>query len=225
MVSPRRRVKVVIVEDHTLFAESLELALTFEGYDAHRVDLPVEPPSEAKLTSLIMRSQPRIVLLDLDLGQHGSGVRLIAPLAKAGADVVVVTGSNDQTRWGHALHVGARTVLPKTVPLGEILGTVRRLNYGLSVLDVDERERLIRAWVGQEQGIIEIRRRLAQLSRRESQVLEHLMGGLTVGEIAKLRVVSEATVRTQVKSILAKLGVSSQIAAVSIAHKAEWRAA
>jgi len=38
-------------------------------------------------------------------------------------------------------------------------------------------------------------------------------------------VVSEATVRTQVKSILAKLGVSSQIAAVSIAHKAEWRAA
>nr|WP_277602133.1 LuxR C-terminal-related transcriptional regulator [Nocardioides sp. KC13] len=84
---------------------------------------------------------------------------------------------------------------------------------------------MIRAWVGQEQDIIETRRRLAQLSRRESQVLEHLMDGLTVGEIAKLRVVSEATVRTQVKSILAKLGVSSQIAAVSLAHKAEWRAA
>ncbi|NGN93013.1 response regulator transcription factor [Nocardioides sp. KC13] len=221
--------KVVIVEDHTLFAESLELALTFEGYDAHRVDLPQdphsEPSSEAKLTSLIMRSQPRIVLLDLDLGKHGSGTRLIAPLARTGTDVVVVTGSTDQARWGHALHVGARTVLPKTVPLGEILGTVRRLNYGHSVLDVDERERLIRAWVGQEQDIIETRRRLAQLSRRESQVLEHLMDGLTVGEIAKLRVVSEATVRTQVKSILAKLGVSSQIAAVSLAHKAEWRAA
>ncbi|MGH3354184.1 MAG: response regulator [Nocardioides sp.] len=225
MASPRRRVKVVIVEDHTLFAESLELALTLEGYDAHRVDLPEVPPSEAKLHSLIMRTQPRIVLLDLDLGQHGSGVRLIAPIARAGADVVVVTGATDRTRWGHALHAGARTVLPKTVPLGEILGTVRRLNYGLSVLDVEERERLIGAWVGQEQNLIEIRERLTQLSRKESQVLEHLMGGFTVGDIAKLRVVSEATVRTQVKSILAKLGVSSQIAAVSMAHKAEWRAA
>ena len=193
MVSPRKRVKVVIVEDHTLFAESLELALTFEGYDAHRIDLPQEPPSEAKLTSLIMRSQPRIVLLDLDLGQHGSGVRLISPLARAGVDVVVVTGATDETRWGHALHAGARTVLPKTVPLGEILGTVRRLNYGHSVLDVDERERLIRAWVGQEQDIIEIRRRLAQLSRRESQVLEHLIDGLKGGDIAKRRVVSAAT--------------------------------
>ncbi|GGR48964.1 DNA-binding response regulator [Nocardioides luteus] len=225
MVSPRKRVKVVIVEDHTLFAESLELALTFEGYDAERVDLPEEPASETKLTSMIMRPQPRIVLLDLDLGHHGSGVRLVSPLARAGADVVVVTGSNDESRWGHALHSGARTVLSKRVPLGEILGTVRRLNYGNSVLDVDERERLIRAWVGQGQDLIETRRRLAQLSRRETQVLEHLMDGFTVGDIAKIRVVSEATVRTQVKSILSKLGVSSQIAAVSLAHKAEWRAA
>lgn len=225
MVSPRRRVKVVIVDDHTLFAESLELALNFEGYDARRVELLEEPPSEAKLISLITRSQPRIVLLDLDLGQHGSGVRLIAPLARAGVDVVVVTSSTHEPDWGHALHAGARAVLSKTMPLGEILGTVRRLNHGLSVLDVEDRERLIRAWMGQEKNIIEIRRRLDQLSPRESQVLEHLMGGLTVGEIAKLRVVSEATVRTQVKSVLAKLGVSSQIAAVSIAHKADWRAA
>ncbi|GGU07178.1 response regulator transcription factor [Nocardioides albus] len=224
MVSPRKRLKVVLVDDHTLFAESLEMALTFEGYDARRIDLPEEPPSEARLASLIMRSQPRIVLLDLDLGQHGSGVRLIAPLARAGADVVVVTSSTDEARWGHALHAGARTVLSKTVPLGEILGTVRRLNYGLSVLDVEDRERWIRAWAGQEKAVIESRRRLAELSPRESQVLELLMNGSTVGEIAKIRVVAEATVRTQVKSILAKLGVSSQIAAVSIAHKAEWRA-
>ncbi|WP_336738535.1 helix-turn-helix transcriptional regulator [Nocardioides sp. CCNWLW239] len=216
---------MVIVDDHALLAESLELALNFEGYDARRVELPEEPPSETKLVSLITRSQPRIVLLDLDLGQHGSGVRLIAPLARAGVDVVVVTSSTDEPDWGHALHAGARTVLSKTMPLGEILGTVRRLNHGLSVLDVEDRERLIRAWMGQEQRIIEIRRRLDQLSPRESQVLEHLMGGLTVGEIAKLRVVSEATVRTQVKSVLAKLGVSSQIAAVSIAHQADWRAA
>ena len=49
------------------------------------------------------------------------------------------------------------------------------------------------------------------------------MQGRTVREIANLSVVSEATVRTQVKSILAKLEVSSQLAAVGLAHSVGWR--
>lgn len=222
---PRSRVKIALVDDHALFAESFQLALTLEGYQAARVELPEKPPSDATLTSLILSSQPRIVLLDLDLGPLGSGVRLIAPLAAAGVDVVVVTSSTDRSRWGHALHAGARTVLSKTVPLGQILGTVRRVQLGGSVLDPGDRERMIRAWETQQHDLVEIRRRLAALSPRESQVLELLMEGHTVAAIATLRVVSEATVRTQVKSVLAKLGVSSQIAAVSIAHRGGWRMA
>ena len=49
------------------------------------------------------------------------------------------------------------------------------------------------------------------------------MKGRAVREIAGLSVVSEATVRTQVKSILAKLEVSSQLAAVGLANQASWR--
>ena len=49
------------------------------------------------------------------------------------------------------------------------------------------------------------------------------MLGRTVHEIAVIGVVSEATVRTQVKSILAKLQVTSQIAAVGLAHRLGWR--
>ena len=56
-------------------------------------------------------------------------------------------------------------------------------------------------------------------------MLGHLTEGHTVRDIARLSVVSEATVRTQVKSILAKLEVSSQLAAVGIAHAVGWRAA
>jgi two-component system, NarL family, nitrate/nitrite response regulator NarL len=53
-------------------------------------------------------------------------------------------------------------------------------------------------------------------------VLGHLMRGQTVHEIATTSFVSEATVRTQVKAILAKLEVSSQIAAVGLAHQIGW---
>jgi DNA-binding NarL/FixJ family response regulator len=49
------------------------------------------------------------------------------------------------------------------------------------------------------------------------------MNGQPVRDIARQSFVSEATVRTQVKSILAKLGVTSQLAAVGAAHQAGWR--
>jgi DNA-binding NarL/FixJ family response regulator len=68
-----------------------------------------------------------------------------------------------------------------------------------------------------------MRRRLDQLTPREREILGCLMGGLTVREIAHRWVVSEATVRTQVKSILSKLEVSSQLAAVGLANQVRWR--
>src|SRR4051794_17893991 len=104
----RNRVRILIVEDHVLFAESLDLALSVEGYDVRRVDVPEDGASAGALLEKLLRMRPRIVLLDLDLGAFGDGVRLIAPLAKAGANVVVVTASADRGRWGEALRHGAR---------------------------------------------------------------------------------------------------------------------
>ncbi|WP_338037432.1 response regulator transcription factor [Nocardioides zeae] len=214
--------RTVIVEDHQLFAEALEIAMTMEGYDVRRLAAPDETVSVARLVSSVLRHQPRIVLLDLDLGGFGDGVRVINPIARAGANVVVVTAALDQARWGECVWHGARQVLPKTRPLNEILAVVRRLSQGLTVMDTDERERLLRAWHSQRLVLHRHRERLDRLTPRERQVLQGLVGGLRVREIADARVVSEATVRTQVKSILAKLEVSSQIAAVGMARSARW---
>ena len=214
---PRSNVRILIVEDHALFAESLELALTMEGYDVRRLPVPESASSPSVLLATVVRLRPRIVLLDLDLGSFGDGVRLIAPIARSGAHVVVVTASADKSRWGECLRYGARKVLTKTRPLNEILSTVRRLNQGLPVMDRDEREELLQLWHQ------ELRNRLQRLTPREREVLGHLTEGHTVRDIARLSVVSEATVRTQVKSILAKLEVSSQLAAVGIAHAVGWQ--
>jgi DNA-binding NarL/FixJ family response regulator len=100
---------------------------------------------------------------------------------------------------------------------------VRRLNEGLPVIDRDERARLIAHWHETRVENHGARQRLEDLTPREREVLGQLMGGRQVREIARLNVVSEATVRTQVKSILAKLEVSSQLAAVGLAHEAGWR--
>ena len=220
----RSDLRIVIIEDHVLFAESLELALTVEGYDVRRVHVPTRDQSPGALLNTVVRQRPRVVLLDLDLGLFGDGERLIAPFARAGINVVVVTASVDRARWGEAVRYGARKVLSKSQPLNDILATVRRINQGLQVMPREEREELLRAWSEERSQHVEMHARLDQLTTREREVLAHLMKGRTVREIAAIGVVSEATVRTQVKSILAKLQVTSQIAAVGAAHHVGWRA-
>ncbi len=171
----------------------------------------------------MIRQRPRVALLDLDLGRFGNGEKLIAPLASAGINVVVVTASVDRARWGEAVRFGARKVLAKSRPLNDILATVRRINQGLQVMTREEREELLEAWVTERSHLVDLQGRLDQLTVREREVLAHLMRGRTVREIATVGVVSEATVRTQVKAILAKLEVTSQIAAVGLAHQVGWR--
>jgi DNA-binding NarL/FixJ family response regulator len=91
------------------------------------------------------------------------------------------------------------------------------------VLAREDRERLIGEFRREQSVARDLRRKLESLTPRERSVLAHLMLGRPVREIAQVSFVSEATVRTQVKSILAKLEVTSQLAAVGAAHLVEWR--
>lgn len=222
-VTSRANLRILIVEDHVLFAESLELALSVEGYDVRRIPVPEEERAPGALAAAVVRLRPRVVLLDLDLGGFGDGLRLIAPLARSGVNVVVVTASIDRGRWGEAIRYGARKVLPKSRPLNEILATVRRINQGLPVMSREEREELLAHWHDERAERQDLLARFELLTVRERQVLAHLMQGHTVRDIAGISVVSEATVRTQVKSILAKLEVTSQLSAVGLAHSIAWR--
>ncbi|WP_110206246.1 LuxR C-terminal-related transcriptional regulator [Nocardioides daejeonensis] len=217
-----QRVKVAVVEDHTLFAESLVLALGMEGYDVKRIPLGEPGRDISTLLPSILRSTPRVVILDLDLGSHGNGARLVEPLTRSGTAVLVVTGNTERSRWGEAIAHGARRVLPKSAPLNDIAASIRKVSQGLPVLDREERAELMRAWHAEQVTVRDARAKLERLTRRESEVLGHFLEGRQVKEIAQLSVVSEATVRTQVKSILAKLEVSSQIAAVGLARRARW---
>jgi DNA-binding NarL/FixJ family response regulator len=209
---------VLVVEDHALFGETLALALRLEGYDVRRPTLS----RDLDLLALAERMRPRVALLDLDLGEFGDGTSLIAPLTRGGTDVVVVTASADRAEWGGCLQRGARTVLSKNGPLETTTSTVRRLFLGLPVLGRLERDALLDEWRRGRQEDEELRDRFARLTHREREVLGDLVEGHGVQEIAASDVVSEATVRTQVKSILAKLEVSSQLAAVGLAHRMGW---
>lgn len=219
---PLRRTRVTVVEDHLLFAEALDVALTLEGHDVRRIATDGPGMGHGQLCAAIMRTRPSVVLLDLDLGGSTSGLRAVAPLAATGIAVIVVTGSTSPARWGECLLHGARTVLPKSTPLNTILATIRMIGEGRRVLSREERDRLLLCYHQENCTLQAARARLETLSPREREVLAELMAGQQVCDIARKACVSEATVRTQVRSILAKLEVCSQLAAVGMALKAHW---
>jgi two-component system, NarL family, nitrate/nitrite response regulator NarL len=135
----------------------------------------------------------------------------------------VVTADPDRSRWGESLLRGARTVVPKSSPLSAVTSAIRRIDQHAPAMAPEQRQELVRTYHQERSQRSMLRARLARLSTRESEILGHLMAGRTVADIARACVVSEATVRTQVRSILTKLEVSSQIAAVGLAYTAEWR--
>lgn len=216
--------RVAIVEDHQLLAESLAHSLALHGYDVRRIPVPDRAGATATFVHTITRARPRVVLLDLDLGGFGDGVQLVEPIARTRCNVVVLTGSTERARWGEAVFNGARIVMSKAEPLNNIISTVRRINDGLPVLSAEERHEMVAHWRNATAETAEVRGRLATLTARESAVLGQLMSGMAVRDIAETSMLAEATVRSQVKSLLAKLGVSSQVAAIGLAYSVGWSA-
>lgn len=215
--------RVTVVDDHSLFAESLSMALRAGGIESCTV---VPDPVSMTLTQLgraIVKTQPHLVLLDLDLGVPGDRMRLVSGLSGGGIAVVIVTGSADRLHQGEALAHGARAVIEKSAPFSQIVEAITRTRDGLPVMVRSERESMLDAYRDAEEARRELTAKFGLMTRREAEVLGQLMVGKQVSEIARRGFVSESTVRTQVKAILSKLQVNSQLTAVALAHQLGWR--
>lgn len=212
----------MLVEDHRLLADSLSLALRGHGVRT----AVARTDHEAMLLGDVAAHGPDLVLLDLDLGPGLDGERLVPALRDLGAQVLVLTGTSDLSRVGRAVEAGALGHLDKAAPfsvvLSTVLGAVRGEVVGLSpgrhlALSALRQRRLVQAGSAAALGDF------ARLSQREGEVLAALCDGSSVELIAAQRVVSTTTVRSQVRAVLTKLGVSSQLAAVARANRTGWR--
>lgn len=213
--------RIAIVEDHALLAQSLGFALSAAGL---AITVGSVESREAALET-VAPDETTLLLLDLDLGAPiVDGVSLVAPVCAAGARVLVVTGSLDLTRIASAVEAGAVGYVRKEQPFDLLLDTVLRVAAGEPALRAGEREDLLALLRSARE---DERRRFApfrELSPREQEVLAALAEGKSVERIASDWVVSEATVRTQVRGVLTKLDVRSQLAAVAKAREAGWPA-
>lgn len=210
--------RVLVVDDHELFGESLRIALESSHLEAVRApDL-----SASELLLLAERFEPHVVLLDLQLEAGASGLDLVAPLRQLHAEVVMVTGVTDPAKLGACFEAGALSVISKSEPLEMLVGAVGRALSGQSVNAPSERAHLLEAVMATRRRHTELDAMLAALTNAEREVFAELVQGRSAETIARARVVSIRTVRSQIEAILSKLHVSSQLAAVALANEAGW---
>lgn len=209
---------VLIVEDHRLLAQSLQLGLRDEGLYAAVSDL-ADPPSVVDEAETVGAD---LVLLDLDLGQLGWGTELVKPLRATGAEVVVLTALRQRTQIATAIEAGAVGYVSKSSSFEELLEAVQDVAELGQLLSRSQRNQLLDALQAQRAEQYKRMRPFTELSESEQSVLAALMEGFDAQDIATQRSVSLATVRTQVRSLLRKIGVNSQLAAVAVARRAGW---
>ncbi len=215
---------VLIVDDHELVGTSLKLSLRSEGVSAHHC----APAGSDEVLRVAAGLTPGVVLLDLDLGRNpdGSildGVRLVAPLCAAGWRVIILSGSADGSRIGAGLAEGAMAWVPKNAPFPTLLGAMRNAAVGRELMPPARRQQFIDTYRQRSHERDELLAKLGKLSPREREVLALLAGGQRAQAVADHFVVSLATVRTQIRAVLTKLEVGSQLEAVALYRKAVRR--
>lgn len=223
---------VVVVENHVVVASSLASVLRSWGSDAHVLPIGegqqgiVERARQLLEVWLARGAVGRAVaLVDLNLTSTLDGADVVGFLKEIGYRVAVLTGVVDPVRLGEAAERGADALVDKAAPMDELAEVIDRLRDGRRVLDDGERERLVGRVVSERARREPLLALLDRLTAAEASVLEGLEHGLSVQEIADRHVVSEATVRSQVRAILVKLGVHSQREAFRLATDAGWSAA
>ena len=214
----QENVTVLIIEDHTLLAETMVIALEARSCCARIAGLT----SIAMVLQQVRTLRPEVVLLDLDLGHLGDGVALVKPLTELGARVLVVSGTTDQLRLARAVELGAVGFLSKQIPFDQLLSTVLDVVAQRPVLSTSRRYELLADLRAARAARKKDLAPFTTLTPRERTVLAGLAQGHRAETIAAAAVVSEATVRSQIRGLLAKLGVNSQLEAVALAWTVGW---
>jgi DNA-binding NarL/FixJ family response regulator len=213
MSEPAQMTRVLVVDDHELFSEALELLL------GRQPDVRLIGSARDATEALgMLEEEPDVVLMDLDLpGMDGIEATRRIREAVPGAKVVLLTAIQSPEIIAEALAAGACGYVPKTRAVDELMDVVRRAAAGEIVMPEGDLAAVLEQLHGSRASSGEAA--LGRLTPRETEILRALAGGETATEIAESLGISALTVQSHVKSILAKLGVHSKIEAVTLA----WR--
>jgi DNA-binding NarL/FixJ family response regulator len=210
-------ISVLLTDDQPLLRRGFRMILEAEG----DITVAAEAGDGAEAVDLARRHGPDVVLMDIRMpGTDGIEATRRITAADARVRVLVLTTFDlDEYAFG-ALRAGASGFLLKDVRPAELVAAIRTVAAGDAVTSPRVTRRLLEEYarVGRPQA--ERYPQLATLTEREREVLIAVAQGLSNAEIAVSLYVSEATVKSHVGRILAKLGLRDRVQVVVLAYEA-----
>ena len=221
MAATPPKIRILVVDDHTLFRRGLTALLQREPQFEVVGDAADAGEAQRRAQAL----QPDVILLD----NHLPGVNGVDALpalidAAAGALVIMLTVSEDENDLAAALRNGACGYLLKTIEGDALAAAIRRAMRGESVVSEEMTGKLVAAYRGAAApqpapvpAPIVPASKLDALSPREREILRGIALGQGNKEIARTLGIAETTVKIHVQHILRKLDVSSRVQAAVLA--------
>jgi DNA-binding NarL/FixJ family response regulator len=212
-----KQIRVLIVDDHTLFRESLGRLLEADT----ECKIVGACASVEEALKIVAREQIDLVLLDYDLGEK-PGTQFLEESKLRGftGPVLMVTGGMADTVMLRALDNGASGIFLKSSPLAELTQAIHRVMNGETWIDSGMVKALL----------TDARRRGGEarqefLSERERGVLRCVFEGLSNKEIGQRLSISEGSVKAALQQLFARTGVRTRSQLVRIAverHSQDW---
>ena len=227
-----RDFRVLVIPEGALMAEALAMAIRAAGFD---VRLAVACPHEVAL-DVIDTVLPDVTLVDLGRGhclggrRHGEAeclgqdpscvMGLLRGLRARGAAVIVVVEEVALPIVNDVLEMGVGGIVTASEGMEKVMAMIQRHRAGALLMDEAQRIETLQQLA--DGSLRSARRILSRLTRREKEVLIALARGQTPSVIADVGELSIETVRSHIRSIRQKLGVTSQLSAVALVYQAGW---
>jgi DNA-binding NarL/FixJ family response regulator len=208
--------RVLIADDDDLMRAGLVELLSGEG----SIEIMGQARTGREAVDSARRLKPDVVLMDVRMPDM-DGIAATAELASAApaARVLILTTFEQDDYIFGALRAGASGFLLKRTRPEELIGAVKTIGAGDSLLSPSVTRRVIDRMAQQPTPDVGDQAKLEELTPREREVLKLVAAGLSNREIARQLVIEEATVRSHIRRILLKLGLRDRVQIVIFAYE------
>jgi DNA-binding NarL/FixJ family response regulator len=203
-------IRVLVADDHAMFREMLKIALPRTG----DIEVVGEAGDGQELGNVLYRIHPDVVLLDYKMPYVRDFAALVRDLRRdySETEIVVLSGFASEDIAVRAAEGGARGYVLKSTRLSAVADAIRAVAGGGIWIDPELPRRVFDLFQ-RAAGSGTQATGLADLTRREREVLASVAEGISNQEIAQKLCISEQTVKTHLTRIFAKLAVRNRLAA------------
>jgi DNA-binding NarL/FixJ family response regulator len=209
--------RVVVADDQALVRSGFRMILTAGG-----IDVVAEAATGGEAIEAVHRTRPEVVLMDIRMPEMDGleATRRILAEGDGEAPRIIILTTFDLDQYVYAaLAAGASGFLLKDVTPEHLVDAVRTVRAGDALLSPTITRRLVQRFAQPGTDAPAMHRDLRSLTARETEVLRMLAAGLSNAELAQRLFLSEATVKTHIARILAKLELRDRVQAVVVAYE------